>query len=219
VPFEKMRIFPLVLVVFVMIFYWVVGGDQFLDPRLYQDYVERYPTSSAVIFFFAFIFSAALSLPVISVFAVVSGILFGFWVGVPIALFAGSLGASCGFAVSRYALHDTIQRRYSDHLKVVNRGVEKDGVFYLISMRMIVVIPFGLLNLLMGLTPMRLSRFFFATFLGMSPATTIRTYVGSQLGGVQSFVAAEIFTPTIIFSLTFLAILPLLMRWLKKNRK
>jgi uncharacterized membrane protein YdjX (TVP38/TMEM64 family) len=219
VLFEKMRILPLVLVVFVMIFYWAVGGEQFLDPRLYQDYFERYPTSSAIIFFLTFTIGAALALPVISVFAVGSGILFGFWVGVPIALFAGSLGASCGFAVSRYALHDTIQRRYSDHLKVVNRGVEKDGVFYLISMRMIVVIPFGLLNLLMGLTPMRMSRFFVATFLGMMPATLILTYIGSRLGGIQSFKIDQIFTPSLILSLAMLATLPLLVRWFLSIKK
>ena len=129
------------------------------------------------------------------------------------------MGASCSFLISRYALRDLVQRRFGVYLEVVNRGVEKDGVFYLASMRMIAIFPFSLLNLLMALTPMRLSKFFGATILGMTPPTLVLTYFGSQLVEVKSFKFEEIFTPSLVLSLALIATLPLLMRWLLKKER
>jgi uncharacterized membrane protein YdjX (TVP38/TMEM64 family) len=213
---SKIRILPLVVIGLVMLLYLFGDGERFLDPRLYQVYFEESPATVLVLFFLASILCTALSLPVTGVLAVLSGMFFGLVIGAQVALLAFTLGACCGFLVSRYALYDFVQRRFTAQLQVINRGLEEDGFFYLASMRMIVVIPFGILNLLMGMTPIRFSHFFLATFLGMMPAVLILAYVGSRLGGVQSFTVGNIFTPDLVLALTLLATLPLLVRWIRR---
>ena len=170
-----------------------------------------------------FVAATALSLPVTAVLTVTSGMIFGPLVSIPVTLVSCTLGGSGCFLISRYALREIVQQRFAVQLKVINKGIEQDGSFYLLSMRMIPVLPFWLLNLLMGLTPMRIGQFMLATLLGMIPVTVVLTQVGSQLGSIQSFTAEDIFTPQLILSLSALAALPLLMRVLlgavKRNRK
>jgi uncharacterized membrane protein YdjX (TVP38/TMEM64 family) len=205
---------PLIAIAVVAGLYLLGDGERLLDPRLYQVRFNEQPTSTALFFFIVFVISTALSLPVTAALTVASGMIFGPVLGAPMALLAATLGGSCGFLISRYALHELVQQRFAVQLKVINRGVVQDGVFYLLSMRMIPVIPFWLLNLLMGLTPMRISSFLIATLLGMLPITLVLTHLGSQLGAIQSFTMKEILTPGLMLSLSALALLPLMMRWL-----
>jgi uncharacterized membrane protein YdjX (TVP38/TMEM64 family) len=93
---------------------------------------------------------------------------------------------------------------------MVNRGIEKEGAFYLFGLRMIPVIPFGVLNLLVGLTSMRVPVFMFATLCGMVPVLLILSYTGSQLGQMDSFTLASVFTPGLILALTLLGSFPFL---------
>jgi uncharacterized membrane protein YdjX (TVP38/TMEM64 family) len=98
------------------------------------------------------------------------------------------------------------------HIDVINKGIEKEGAFYLFGLRMVPVIPFWLLNLLVGMTSMRASVFFVATLCGMVPITLILVYTGSQLGDIETFSMAAIFTPGLILSLCLLAAFPFLAR-------
>jgi uncharacterized membrane protein YdjX (TVP38/TMEM64 family) len=215
--------FLLLAVVLVSLVFVMGYGEYLTDPQLYQDQFEQEPVRTALIFILAFVLSTAFLLPVTGAFIVASGVIFGTLWGTPIALFSFTAGGSCGFMLSRYLLRDLVQHRYASHLKAVNEGVEQSGVYYLMSMRMIPIIPFWLVNVLMGLTPLPFNRFLFATFVGMLPVTIAITNVGSHLGSVESFEVAEIFTPGLIISLTFLAMLPLVLRffvrYFEKRRK
>jgi uncharacterized membrane protein YdjX (TVP38/TMEM64 family) len=194
----------------VVILYFAGGGDQFLSIRLYQDLFDQSPVRTGAIFFLIYFVGTSCSLPVTGVLSVVSGIIFGPVTGFLISLVASTLGGTMALFSTRFLFHDLIKRRFSVHLDVINKGIEKEGAFYLFGLRMVPVIPFWLLNLLMGMTSMRVPVFFVATLCGMVPILLILVYAGSQLGDIKSFSMAAIFTPGLILSLCLLAAFPFL---------
>jgi len=196
----------------VIILYFAGGGDQFLSIRLYQDLFDQSPVRTGAIFFLIYFVGTSCSLPVTGVLSVVSGIIFGPVTGFLISLVASTLGGTMALFSTRFLFHDLIKRRFSVHLDVINNGIEKEGAFYLFGLRMVPVIPFWLLNLLMGMTSMRVPVFFVATLCGMVPILLILVYTGSQLGDIKSFSMAAIFTPGLILSLCLLAAFPFLAR-------
>ncbi len=200
------------LIVTVIILYFAGGGDQYLSIRLYQDLFDQSPARTAAVFFIIYLVGTSCSLPVSGMLSVASGIIFGLVAGFLISLVACTLGGTIALFSTRFLFHNLIKRRFSVHLDVINKGIEKEGAFYLFGLRMVPVIPFWLLNLLVGLTSMRASVFFVATLCGMVPITLILVYTGSQLGNIETFSMAAIFTPGLILSLGLLAAFPFLAR-------
>lgn len=174
------------------------------------DYFRTHPIKTAVIFFFIYVAVTGLSLPGAGVLSVLAGAIFGLPLGVLIVLTAATIGATIAFWFSRYVFHDFIQNRFGDKLRAVNRGIRKDGAFYLFTVRLIPVLPFFIINLVMGLTPMRSAVFFVSSFLGMFPGSLIFVNVGTQLAHIDSL--DGIFTPGLIFAFALLAIFPWLAR-------
>lgn len=209
-PVKKLALATLIATV--VILYFAGGGDQFLSIRLYQDLFDQSPLRTAAVFFLIYFVGTACSLPVSGVLSVVSGIIFGPVSGFLISLLAATLGGTTALFSTRYLFHDLIKRRFSVHLDVINKGIEKEGAFYLFGLRMVPVIPFWLLNLLVGMTAMRVPVFFVATLCGMVPITLILVYTGAQLGHIETFSMAAIFTPGLILSLCLLAAFPFLAR-------
>jgi uncharacterized membrane protein YdjX (TVP38/TMEM64 family) len=204
------------LIVTVIVLYFAGGGDQFLSIRLYQDLFDQSPVRTALVFFTIFFVSTSCSLPVTGVLSVVSGIVFGPVTGFLISLIASTLGGTVALFSTRYLFHDLVKRRFSVHIDVINKGIENEGAFYLFGLRMVPVIPFWLLNLLVGLTSMRVLAFFVATLGGMVPILLILVYTGSQLGNIETFNMAAIFTPGLILALCLLATFPFLARAIVK---
>ncbi|MEE8495669.1 MAG: VTT domain-containing protein, partial [Xanthomonadales bacterium] len=202
-PVKKLALAALLATV--VILYFAAGGDQFLSIRLYQGLFDQSPIRTAAVFFLIYFVGTSCSLPVAGVLSVVSGIIFGPVTGFLISLWAGTLGGTIALFSTRFLFHDLIKRRFSVHLDVINKGIEKEGAFYLFGLRMVPVIPFWLLNLLVGMTSMRVPVFFIATLCGMVPITLILVYTGSQLGDIETFSMAAIFTPGLILSLCLLA--------------
>ncbi len=194
----------------VIALYFVGGGEKYLDIHLYQDLFERSPIATAAVFFAVFFIGTSCSLPITAALAVASGIIFGSMFGFLISSMATTLGGTVAFLATRYIFHDFIQQRFPGQIETVNKGIEKEGAFYLFGLRMIPVIPFWTLNLLMGLTSMRVSIFSLATLFGMIPVLLILTYTGSQLGEIETFSIAAVFTPGVILSLALLASFPFL---------
>ncbi len=209
-PVKKLALAGLIVTVIVL--YFAGGGDQYLSIRLYQNLFDQSPVRTAAVFFLVYFIGTSCSLPVTGVLSVVSGIIFGPVTGFLISLVASTLGGTVALFSTRFLFHDLIKRRFSVHLDVINKGIEKEGAFYLFGLRMVPVIPFWLLNLLVGLTSMRVSIFFIATLSGMVPIILILVYAGSQLGSIESFSMAAIFTPGLILSLCLLAAFPFLAR-------
>ena len=194
----------------IIILYFVGGGEKYLSIRLYQDLFEQSPIVTAGVFFVVFLAGTSCSLPVTGALTVVSGIVFGAGTGFSISLLASTLGGTVALYSTRYILHDLVKRRFPGQVDVVNEGIEKEGAFYLFGLRMIPVIPFWLLNLLIGLTSMRVPVFMLATLCGMIPVMLILAYAGSQLDEIETFSMSAIFTPGLILALTLLGSFPFL---------
>jgi uncharacterized membrane protein YdjX (TVP38/TMEM64 family) len=194
----------------VITLYFLGGGEKYLGIHMYQDLFERSPLVTATVFFVVFFVGTSCSLPITAVLAVASGIIFGVWYGFVMSSLATTMGGVVSFFSTRYIFNDFIRRRFPAQIEIVNKGIEKEGALYLFGLRMIPVIPFWTLNMLMGLTSMRVSIFALATLFGMMPVLLIFTYTGSQLGEIEAFSISAVFTPGVILSLVLLAGFPLL---------
>ena len=176
-----------------------------------QQAFQQKPLYIIGIYSLTYIVMAALSLPGATVMTLAGGAMFGLWVGVPVVLISATIGATLAFWVARYVLRDTVQRRFGDRLETINKGLERDGAFYLFSLRLVPAFPFFLINLLMGLTTIRSSTFFWASLIGMFAGTTVYVNAGTQLASITSL--SDILSPALIGSFILLAAFPWLARW------
>ena len=200
----------------VIILYLVGGGEKYLNIRLYQGLFESSPAATAIIFFAVFFVSTSCSLPVTGVLALASGIVFGTVTGFLLSLTASTLGGTVSLYSTRYLFYDLVSRKFPGQVEMVNKGIEKEGAFYLFGLRMIPVIPFWLLNWLMGLTSMSVPVFMLATLFGMVPVLLIFAYTGNELGNIESLSLSAVLTPGLILALCLMASFPLLARLLLK---
>jgi uncharacterized membrane protein YdjX (TVP38/TMEM64 family) len=122
--------------------------------------------------------------------------------------FASSIGATFAFLSSRFLLKDWVQSKFGEKLSTINDGVEKDGAFYLFSLRLIPVVPFFLINLLMGLTPISAARFYLVSQLGMLPGTAVYLNAGTQLANIDSL--SGIVSLPVILSFVLLGVFPII---------
>jgi len=207
-PVKKLALAAFIVAMVVL--YFLGGGEKYLSIDLYKDIYAHSPMLTIAVFFTVFFVGTSCSLPVAGVLAVASGIVFGAITGFFITLVAATLGGTVALYSTRYLFHDLVKRRFPGQIEIVNRGIDKEGAFYLFGLRMIPVIPFSVLNLLMGLTSMPIPVFMLASLFGMIPVFLILTYTGSQLGDIETFSFAAVFTPGIILSLVLLASFPFL---------
>jgi len=154
-----------------------------------------------------YILVAALSLPGAAVMTLAGGAVFGFWLGLVLVSFASTIGATLAFLAARFLLRDTVQKKFGDRLNAINEGIKKDGAFYLFSLRLVPVFPFFVINLLMGLTPIRTGVFYLVSQVGMLAGTAVYVNAGTQLAQIDSL--SGILSPGLVFSFVLLGIFPL----------
>lgn len=167
-----------------------------------------------------YVLVTALSLPGALVMTLAGGALFGFMAGTVIVSFASTIGATLACLAARFLLRDWVQRRFGERLTPINRGIDKEGAFYLFSLRLIPVFPFFLINLAMGLTGMRLLTFYWVSQLGMLPGTIVYVNAGRELAGIDSL--SGILSPGLIISFVILGLFPLtakkIMGWIRRKK-
>ncbi|GAA3528864.1 FAD-dependent oxidoreductase [Zobellella aerophila] len=161
-------------------------------------------------FFVFYVLVTALSLPGAAIMTLAAGALFGLWQGFVLVSFASTIGATLAFLVSRFLLQDAVQRRFGDKLKAINAGVARDGAFYLFSLRLVPVFPFFLINILMALTPIRATTFYWVSQLGMVAGTLVYVNAGTQLAAIDSL--GGILSPGLLLSFALLGIFPFIAR-------
>ncbi len=166
--------------------------------------------TTVAIYMAVYIAVTALSLPGAAIMTLVGGAVFGLAVGTVAVSFASTIGATLAFLVARFLLRDSVQQRFGDKLRAINEGIEKDGPFYLFTLRLIPVFPFFVINLVMGLTPIRTLQVFLVSQVGMLPGTLVYVNAGSQLGQLESL--SGILSPGLILSFVLLGLFPLLAR-------
>ena len=186
---------------------------------VFKAHVDDNLVVAAILFFFVYAVLTALSVPAAWIMTLLAGALFGRVLGAGVALLAATCGATLAFLSSRFLFRDWVQARLGHRLEAFNRGVEKDGAFYLFSLRLVPLFPFFLINLGMGLTPIRTWTYFWVSLVGMLPGSFIYANAGYELGTLES--PAGILSPGVIVSLVLLGIAPLVFRkvtqWMRRT--
>ncbi len=169
-------------------------------------YAER-PAAVVGVFFAAYVAVTALSLPGAAVMTLLAGAIFGLWAGTLIVSFASSIGATLAMLVARYLLRGPVKARFGQRLAEIDKGVQRDGAFYLFTLRLVPVFPFFVINLLMGLTAMKARTFYWVSQVGMLAGTLVYVNAGTQLARIETL--AGILSPGLIGSFVLLGLFPL----------
>lgn len=180
--------------------------------QVLTSYIQDNFVTAAISYFFVYVAITAFSIPGAAVVTLLGAALFGFWNSLLLVSFASSIGATLAFLSSRFLLRNWVQSKFGSKLQTINRGVEKDGSFYLFSLRLIPVFPFFLINLLMGLTPIKASRFYLVSQIGMLPGTAVYLNAGTQLATIDSL--SGIVSPGVLLSFALLGLFPLITKWI-----
>jgi len=168
---------------------------------------QSHPLATAAGFFAIYVAVTGLSLPGAAIMTLAAGAIFGLWWGTLIVSFASSLGATLAFLASRFLFRDAIQVRFGDKLRTINAGVAKEGALYLFALRLVPVFPFFVINLAMGLTPIRTWSFYWVSQVGMLAGTLVYVNAGTQIARIDSL--SGLVSPALLGSLALLGIFPL----------
>jgi pyruvate/2-oxoglutarate dehydrogenase complex dihydrolipoamide dehydrogenase (E3) component/uncharacterized membrane protein YdjX (TVP38/TMEM64 family) len=214
------------LIILVSLFFILDMGQYFTLENLkshqeaFRGYYEQNKVVTLLSYFLIHVVMAALSLPGAAAITLAGGALFGLVSGSVVVSFASSIGATLAFLVSRFILRDSVQRKFGEKLSTINHGIKKDGAFYLLTLRLVPVFPFFVINLVLGLTPIRTLVFYLVSQVGMLPGTIVYVNAGTQLAKIESL--RDILSPALIFSFILLGIFPLiaklLLAFVKKQR-
>ena len=181
---------------------------------------DEAPFLVSVVFFALYVLVTATSLPGATIMTLAGGGFFGLAWGFVIISFASTIGATLAFLISRYLLRDWVQKRFGDRLAAINKGVEQEGALYLFSLRLVPIFPFFLINILMGLTPIRTFTYYWVSQVGMLAGTLVYINAGTQLAKIDSL--KGIVSPGLLLSFTLLGVFPIIAKkinqWLVGQR-
>lgn len=177
-----------------------------------QNAFNANPFQFAAIFAAIYVVATALSIPGATVLTLAAGFIFGFGRGLVLVSLSSTLGATLAFLLSRFFFSDFVTRKFGERIRKINAGIEKEGSFYLLTLRLIPIFPFFLVNLTLGLTPMRTLTFAIVSLVGMLPGTAAYVNAGTQLSQIQSL--SGLLSPGILLSFTAIGLLPLIAKYL-----
>ncbi len=176
---------------------------------------DQHPQLTSLAFLGFYTAVCALALPGAALMTLAAGALFGLFWGTLLVSFASSLGATLAFLGARYFWREPVQHYLGHALAPINRGMEREGALYLFALRLMPVVPFFMLNLLMGLTPLKTVTFYWVSQLGMLPATLLYVNAGRQLQHLKQ--PSDLLSPTVWISFTLLGLFPLLVKYLSQR--
>ena len=188
--------------------------------QLLVDYTSENKLIAISAFFLIYVAVTALSLPGAALLTLAGGAVFGFFTGLIIVSFASTIGATLAFVFSRFMFREAVQKKFSSQLQTINNGIEEEGAFYLFTLRLIPVVPFFVVNLLMGLSTIKTLVFAAVSQLGMLPGTAVFVNAGNQLAQIDTL--KDILSPSLIIAFALLGIFPIVAKKLitvYKNRK
>ncbi len=209
------RLIVLVIVVAAIAAFFALGLGQYLSLDYLQasrgrvlEQLHQAPLTVSLVFFAIYVVVTGLSLPGAAVMTIAAGAIFGAVWGVLLVSFASALGATIAFVISRTLLGEWVERRFGRYLEPINRGLEREGNFYLFSLRMVPVFPFFVVNLLMGLTRIGVLPFYLVSQIGMLAGTVVFVFAGTQLAQIHTL--GDVLSPGLLIALTLLGVFPLI---------
>ncbi|MGF2735795.1 FAD-dependent oxidoreductase [Marinobacter sp. DUT-1] len=205
-------------IVVAVVIFWGLGGNEWLtldalktNRLALEQWISEHLVFALGLYGIAYVFVTALSLPGAAVMTLAGGAFFGNWYGLITVSIASTAGASLAFLIARFLLRDTLLNRYRTTIGKIDRGIEKDGVFYLATLRLVPVFPFFLINLAMGLTGMKLRTYALVSWIAMLPGTFVYVNAGTQLGQIQS--TGDIVSADLLLSFALLGLFPLIAKF------
>ncbi|KAA8982993.1 FAD-dependent oxidoreductase [Halospina sp. K52047b] len=176
-----------------------------------SELIEANLLLSLALLFVVYVAVTALSLPGAAVMTLAGGALFGFGWGLLVISFASTVGATLAFLVARFLFRDTLRERYASYLKKIDDGIQRDGAFYLATLRLIPVFPFFVINIVLGLTGMKTWTFYWVSQLAMLPGTAVFVNAGTQLAQIERM--GDIVSPELLLSFVLLGVFPLIAKF------
>jgi pyruvate/2-oxoglutarate dehydrogenase complex dihydrolipoamide dehydrogenase (E3) component/uncharacterized membrane protein YdjX (TVP38/TMEM64 family) len=216
---NKNKILLLAVIAALIVAFFALGLGHFFTLDFFKSqqavidgYVQASPIQAGLVFFLIYITVTGLSLPGAAIMTLAAGAIFGLLWGTVIVSFASSIGATLAFLASRFLFRDAIQSRFSGNLKAINAGVAKDGPFYLFTLRLVPAFPFFVINLVMGLTPLKTWTFYWVSQVGMLAGTLVYVNAGTEIARIETL--RGILSPNLIISFTLLGLFPLIAKWI-----
>ena len=216
---EKQIASLFIIISFLVIGFLYFGNDLYkyqtleyikLSKSIFISFYEKNPNLFLIIYFFTYVICASFSLPGATILTLAGGAIFGIMMGTIVVSFASTFGATFAMLMSRYLIKDWVQKRFKKEMKNINHHFSKDGIYYLFSLRLLPLIPFFIVNVVMGVTSLRILTFYWVSQLGMLPATLLYINAGAQLNNINS--VSDIFSPIFAISFLILGIFPLLVK-------
>ncbi|MGD0232391.1 MAG: TVP38/TMEM64 family protein [Syntrophorhabdales bacterium] len=202
------------VIIGVLVAFWALNLGQYFTLTYLKASADRFTVLYGehralviLVYFVVYVIATSLSLPGAAVLTLAGGALFGLLTGTLIVSFASTIGATVACFVARFLLRDWVQGKFGDRIARVNEGIEKEGAFYLFTLRLIPVFPFWMINLVMGLTKMPLRRFYWVSQLGMLAGTIVYVNAGKELAKIDSL--KGILSPSLLISFVLIGIFPI----------
>ena len=210
---SKLVVLAIIVALIAAFFFFDLGRFFSLDffksqQAVIDTYFQSHPIQTAALFFLVYVAVTALSFPGATVLTLAGGAIFGLLWGTIIVSFASTIGATLAFLVSRFVLGGWVQSKHGERLKAINAGVEKEGGFYLFTLRLVPAFPFFVINLVMGLTPIKTWTFYWVSQVGMLLGTIVYVNAGTELAKISSL--KGILTPNLIGAFILLGVFPLI---------
>lgn len=217
-PKSPLKLLLLLLLIGSVVAFFELGGDQYTSLSYLQSqkqafyaYYQAHPAITLALFAAVYIVSVTFSLPAVAPFlTLLAGMLFGLVTGTLIVSFSSTVGATGAFLVSRFIFRESVKKRFRRSLEKIDRGIKREGAFYLFALRLVPLFPFFAINMVMGLTAMRTLTYMLTSWVGMIPGTIAYVYAGTQLGKVES--PADILSFNLLLAFSLLGILPLILK-------
>ena len=212
---NKIKIGLLIVIVLAIIAFFFYDIQQYttLDyiKAKQQNILEYYKQNFffvLVLFIFLYVLVTALSLPVATFLTLLGGALFGFSTGLIIVSFASTIGATLAFLMARFLAQNYVQKNFKKQLSKINKKFKSEGSFYLFALRLVPVVPFFIINVVMGLMTIKTWTFYWVSQLGMLPGTIVYVYAGTQLAQIETF--SDITSPSMLIAFALLGLFPLI---------
>lgn len=211
----KLGLLLVLLLAIVAIIWWLPPDLLTLDNLKARQtdielYRSKHPALAVFLFCSIYIVFTALSIPGAVFLTLIAGAIFGLLYGTIWVSISSTIGATLAFLISRFFFQQAVKQKFGDRINNIEENLKKDGAFYLFSMRLVPAIPFFVINLVMGLTPIKTSQYILASWLGMLPGTAVYVNAGTQLSKLDSL--SGILSPPIIISFLLLASFPYIAR-------
>lgn len=208
----------LAAVLAVLLWVFASGGSQGLGHQIsehwgtFEVWVDENFWLALCLYFLAYVLVTGLSIPIANVLSIGAGIVFGLWAGLALVSFGSTAGATLAMLASRYFFRDLVRHKLGARFDAINENIAREGAFYLFTLRLMVVVPFWMINLAVGLTALPVRTFWWVSQVGMLPGTFLYINAGAEARKITG--VGDIFSPTLILSFGLLGIAPLLLRWL-----